>query len=167
MLYVLGRSYACRTVRCSCAGGGVMTDSLSSTFTGQVRSANEKGIKLEGHDEWLNFSKFAVGIVAPERGQTVMVVTDKAGFVRAVQPVDGAAPIAGASDQPRAAQAPSAPSQRDVTITRLAVLKAAAEFGAARPSLKSGEVLLIAESWERWVLRDDTAGVDDALVDAF
>jgi hypothetical protein len=142
-----------------------MTDSLSSTFTGQVRSVNEKGIKLEGHDEWLNYSKFAVGIVAPERGQTVTVVTDKAGFVRAVQPVDGPAPIAGASDHPRTAQAPSAPSQRDVTITRLAVLKAAAEFAAARPGVKSGEVLLIAASWEKWILRSDDPA--DDLAEAF
>ena len=44
--------------------------------------------------------------------------------------------------------------QRDTTITRLAVLKAAAEFAASRPQLKSGEVLKIAASWERWVNRD-------------
>lgn len=145
-----------------------MTDSLSSTFTGQVRSVNEKGIKLEGHTDWLNYSKFAVGIVAPERGQTVTVVTDKAGFVRAVTVLSyglaGPAPIAGASDAPRFAQAPSAPSQRDTTITRLAVLKAAAEFAAGRHDLKSGEVLKIAESWERWVNRDpDSLDLDEAF----
>ena len=32
-----------------------------------------------------------------------------------------------------------------------AVLKAAAEFGASRPDLKSSEVLKIADSWIRWV----------------
>src|SRR5438045_1059594 len=53
--------------------------------------------------------------------------------------------------------------RRDATITRLAVLRAAAEFVASRPQLKSGEVLKIAGSWERWVTRDD----GDDLIDAF
>jgi hypothetical protein len=52
---------------------------------------------------------------------------------------------------------------RQAVITRLACLKAAAEFAAARPVLKSGDVLAIAASWERWVCRP--AG--DDLTDAF
>jgi hypothetical protein len=40
---------------------------------------------------------------------------------------------------------------RDRTISRLAVLKAAAAFGASRPDLKSADVLKIAECWLRWV----------------
>lgn len=133
--------------------------SLSSTFTGTVRSVNDKGLKLEGHDSWLNFSKFSVGIVAPERGESVSVTVDKAGFVRSVTLLEGPLPVAGASD------APAAPSPKDRTITRLAVLKAAAEFGAARPQVKSGDVLAIAESWERWVLRSGDP-IDD-LAEAF
>jgi hypothetical protein len=128
-----------------------MADSLSSTFTGRVASVNPKGLRLEGHDDWLNVSKFAVGVVLPERGQDVTVTVDKAGFLRSVVQYSGfPAPVAGASDAVR-----PLPSDKDRTITRLAVLKAAAEFGAARPGLKSGEVLKIAESWERWVLRSD------------
>jgi hypothetical protein len=45
------------------------------------------------------------------------------------------------------------------------VLKAAAEFGASRPNLKSGDVLAIAASWERWVCRSD--GPADDLEEAF
>jgi hypothetical protein len=119
-----------------------------TSITGRVGSVNEKGFRLVGADGWLNYSKFAVGIVAPERGAEVVVTLDKAGFVRAIGPADSAsapAPVRGGSE---------APSSRDRTITRLAVLKAAAEFGAARPSLRSGEVLAIAASWERWVLAD-------------
>ena len=134
--------------------------SLSSTFTGRVAAVNPKGLKLEGHDTWANFSKFAVGIVAPERGDTVSVTVDKAGFVRSVTLLDGPLPVAGGSDAAR-----PIPTEKDRTITRLAVLKAAAEFGAARPGLKSGEVLKIAESWERWVLRDGDPA--DDLVEAF
>jgi len=136
------------------------TLSLSSTFTGRVVSVNPKGIKLEGHSEWLNFSKFAVGIVAPERGDTVSVTVDKAGFVRSVTLLEGPLPVAGGSDAAR----PTA-TTKDLTITRLAVLKAAAEFGASRKDLKSGEVLKIAESWERWVLRSDDPA--DDLAEAF
>lgn len=139
------------------------TDSLSSTFTGVVRSVNEKGLKLDGHDSWLNYSRFAVGIVAPERGQTVMVATDKAGFLRSCVVLDGVAPVAGGSGLPAAAQTPSAPAERDRTITRLAVLKAAAEWAAGR-DLKSGDVLKVAESWERWVNRDpDSLDLDEAF----
>ena len=42
---------------------------------------------------------------------------------------------------------------RDRTISRLAVLKAAAEFGASRPDMKSAEVLAIADRWVAWVER--------------
>ncbi|HEY5420127.1 MAG TPA: hypothetical protein VIL10_05285 [Marmoricola sp.] len=143
------------TVNTSLADAG----SLSSTFTGRVASVNPKGLKLEGHDTWANYSKFAVGIVAPERGDTVTVTVDKAGFVRSVTLLDGPPPVAGGSD------VPAAPSVKDRTITRLAVLKAAAEFAAARPQLKSGDVLAIAESWERWALRSDDPA--DDLAEAF
>ena len=44
-------------------------------------------------------------------------------------------------------------ANRDKTITRLACLKAAAEFAATRPGATSADVLKVAESWERWVNR--------------
>ena len=42
---------------------------------------------------------------------------------------------------------------RETTITRLAVLEAAAGFAAGGADLKSGDVLAIAERWEGWVNR--------------
>jgi len=36
-------------------------------------------------------------------------------------------------------------------IRRLAVLKAAAEFGASRPDMKSADVLCVAHRWLAWV----------------
>jgi hypothetical protein len=129
--------------------------------SGRVAAVNDKGLKLEGHDSWLNISKFAVGCILPERGQDVTVTLDKAGFLRAVEPLTGAhaAPrIAGASDAPP-------PSVKDRTITRLAVLKAAAEFGAARGNLKSGDVLAIAASWERWITREEEITYDLTAAD--
>jgi hypothetical protein len=129
---------------------------IDNCVSGVVRSVNDKGLKLDGYDSWFNVSKFAVGVVLPERGAMVTCTLDKSGFLRAVALSDGSAPlpVRGASD------APVAPNTRDRTITRLAVLKAAAEFGAARPSLKSGDVLAIAASWERWITRDEETTYD-------
>lgn len=110
--------------------------------TGRVMSVNPKGLKLEGHDDWLNYSKFAPEIIPPMKGQVVNLTLDKSGFIRIVDLADG---------QPTPL---IAPSQKDTTITRLAILKAAAEFTASKPEAKSTDVLKIAEAWEAWVLRD-------------
>lgn len=135
-------------------------ENLSTTITGRVEAANERGLKIDG--AWLNVSKYAVGVVLPERGADVALTLDKAGFIRSCELLNGLPSIAGASDC--MAQA-AAPSTKDRTITRLAILKAAAEFGAARPNLKSGDVLAIAASWERWVNREEETTYE--LTDAF
>ena len=135
-------------------------NSIESVVTGIVRSVNDKGLKLEGFESWFNVSRFAVGVVLPERGEQVTVTLDKAGFLRAVAPADGVPLTPAPSSAPGATS-----SQRERTITRLAVLKAAAEFGAARPSLKSGDVLAIAATWERWINREQDNTLE--LTDAF
>lgn len=53
------------------------------------------------------------------------------------------------------AGAPAFSPVKDRTITRLAVLKAAAAFAARRPTAASADVLKVAAAWERWVLRSD------------
>jgi hypothetical protein len=127
--------------------------------TGRVTAINEKGLRLDSSDGWLNFSKFAVGLVAPSRGDAVTLTLDKAGFIRACELADGSAPTNGAQPARNDATGHGAPSgaDRDRTITRLAVLKAAAEFGASRPDLRSRDVIAIAAVWERWVLTPDIA----------
>ena len=129
------------------------------TITGRVVGVNPKGVKLDGHADWRNFSQFARDLVPPARGNVVTLTLDRQGFVRAVETTGVAQESAGAN---RAAPGPQS-AARDRTITRLAVLKAAAEFATARPQLKSGEVLKIAASWERWVNRPES----DDLTDAF
>jgi len=143
-------------------------DSFDGVVTGRVRSVNPKGLLLEGHTDWLNISRFAVGVVLPEKGAAVAVTLDKAGFVRSVDVVDGSVGANG-HDAPRIdAQRVSAPSEKDRTITRLAVLKAAAAFGASRPELRSRDVIAIAAVWERWVLSPDVAlPAEPALDEAF
>ena len=129
--------------------------------SGIVRSVNDKGLKLEGFDSWFNVSKYAQDVTLPERGQEVTVTLDSSGFIRRVDAADGSLPSAAPQSAPQSAQS----ATRERTITRLAVLKAAAEFGAARGNLKSGDVLAIAATWERWVNRDAETTYD--LTDAF
>ena len=132
---------------------------IPETVTGRVVSVNPKGVKLDGRADWLNFSKFAPDLVPPMRGQHVTLTLYRQGFVRAVEATSGPQELATGHRGNLHAGV-----QKDRTITRLAVLKAAAEFAAARPQLKSGDVLKIAASWERWVGRAESA---DETVDAF
>lgn len=141
-----------------------MTDSLSSTFTGRVISVNERGIRLDGHDGWYNVSKFAPSVVLPARGETVTVSIDSKGFLRSCEPVAAATATNGYGAVSSAPGTTSA-QHKDRTITRLAVLKAAAEYAASKPQSSSADVLKIAACWERWVTRDDDP--DGGLVDAF
>ena len=132
----------------------------STMVSGIVSAVNPKGIKLSPQDEWFNLSKYGTDeIVLPARGTSVTVSLDRGGFIRAISPADGSVVTNGA---PRAHGAST--GQKDRTITRLAVLKAAAEYVASKPESKSADVLKIAASWERWVLRDDDPS---ELVDAF
>jgi len=132
---------------------------FDQAVTGRVTAVNDKGVRLDSSDGWLNFSKFAVGLVAPSRGDAVTLTLDKAGFVRACELADGSSPANGAQAARNDATGHGAPSgaDRDRTITRLAVLKAAAAFGASRQDLRSRDVLMIAQVWERWVLSPDVA----------
>ncbi len=115
-----------------------------SLLTGVVSSVNPKGIKLEGLDEWLNFSKFAADLAPPSRGQAVSVTLDGQGFVRAIGP-------AAATATPDAPQPPSA--GRETLIIRQTCIKASAEFCASRPELRSTDLLALAERMEAWVTR--------------
>jgi hypothetical protein len=68
----------------------------------------------------------------------------KSGFIRRVEAVERGR-VTG----------PGGGVPKELTITRLAVPKAAAEFAATRPEVESRDVLKIAASWERWVTRGD------------
>jgi hypothetical protein len=101
------------------------------TLEGRVEARNERGLRLDG--EWYNVSKFRP-LDLPPVGSTVRITVDPKGFLSAVEVLSDLAPA------PIMAQ-----------DSRLAVLQAAAAFGASRPDLKSSDVLKIAESWLAWV----------------
>ena len=106
---------------------------------GTVEAVNERGVKIAG--AWRNYSKWATNLTPPPRGAHVAVTLDGQGFVRAIELADaGSTPVE------------TGPS-KDVLIIRQTCLKAAAEFCASRPDLKSGDLLALAERMEVWVAR--------------
>jgi hypothetical protein len=77
----------------------------------------------------------------PEQGTLVRVEVRSNGFIKSLEVIKTVA------ESPT----PAVLSDKDERITRLAVLKAAAGFGASRPDLKSADVLAIADKWLAWV----------------
>lgn len=108
------------------------------TVEGIVASVNERGIRIG--EDWFNVSKFKP-LDLPERGARVRVSVDLKGFLSAITVLE---------------HTPATPSvSRDTTITRLAVLKAAANFigllSQTHDDVKSEHVLLLADRWLAWV----------------
>jgi len=111
---------------------------------GIVTHANDRGIRLNSEPVWLNVSRFRP-VELPPVGAHVAVDVQGDGWLAAVTVLD-------AQDAHRAPERAVQPRvDRDRTITRLAVLKAAAAFAASRPDAKSPDVLTVADAWLRWV----------------
>jgi hypothetical protein len=113
-------------------------------LVGRVLRVNEKGLRLKGRDGWLDYSKWGEIPTPPSRGSVVALTLDGQGFIRRMGPAETPCIVQGVSG-----------TSKDTTITRLAVLKAAAEFAASRAEIKSNDVLAIAAAWEKWVLRKE------------
>jgi len=117
-----------------------VTSNGTTTVEGIVEGANETGIKVKG--EWLNRSQFAP-VDLPAKGTYVRAQVDTRGYLKSIESISAPA---------------TASLSRDRTITRLAVLKAAADFmghlGNAREQVKADHVLAVAERWLEWVERE-------------
>jgi hypothetical protein len=103
---------------------------------GLVESVNANGLKIGG--AWVNVSRFHP-VQLPDAGAHVRLKIDPKGYIVGLENLS---------------PAPS-PTDKDERITRLAVLKAAAEFvglwGQTRPEIKSDHVLVVADKWLEWV----------------
>jgi len=126
------------------SANGTHNGSTGDQLVGRVLSVNERGLRLEGREDWLNVSKWATDVTLPQRGACVTVTLDTSGFICSIDQA------AAASTNVLAAAGPS----KDTTITHLAVLEAVAGFAASRPGLKSADLLALAERMEAWVTRD-------------
>lgn len=115
---------------------------IPNTVEGIVASVNERGIRIG--EDWFNVSKFKPMPDLPARGARVRITVDLKGFLSTISVLE----------QPQHTPATSSLS-RDTTITRLAVLKAAANFvgmlSQTREDAKSEHVLLLADRWLAWV----------------
>lgn len=131
-----------------------MAMSLSSTFTGVVAAVNDKGLRLDGHESWMNLSKFAPGVVLPERGSTVTVAVDGKGFIRSVEHAEGA-PVAAPTQNGH--QTATSGQQRDRLIVRQSSAKTAFEFAASRPDMRAVDAIHLASLIEAWVYREEKA----------
>ena len=104
---------------------------------GIVESVNQTGLKIGG--AWVNVSRFHP-VELPDAGAHVRLKIDSKGYIVDLENLSPVAQIL---------------SNKDERITRLAVLKAAAEFvglwGQSREEVKSEHVLVIADKWLRWV----------------
>jgi len=106
---------------------------------GIVESVNPTGLKIGG--AWVNVSRFHP-VQLPDAGAHVRLKIDPKGYIVDMQNL---------SPDP----GPAVLSAKDDRITRLAVLKAAAEFvglwGQSREDVRSEHVLVLADKWLKWV----------------
>jgi len=109
------------------------------TVEGVVEAVNAKGIRING--EWFNVSQFKP-VALPEQGTLVRLEVQPKGFIKTLQVIQAT---------PESGTPAAFSTARDDRISRLAVLKAAAAFGASRPDARSNDVLKIADAWLAWV----------------
>ena len=155
-----------------------MAQSGTETVRGRVEQTNEKGLKVDGR--WFNWSQYSRTNVRPQEGDDVELEIARGRFINDAHivgsggqggdlglddedpfgddaPSTGATPI-GATAAVRPAPARGAPpaaqsgpnADRNTEIRRLALIKAAADYAAAR-SLEPDEVVTLAAQWEQWV----------------
>jgi hypothetical protein len=129
------------------------TNHTTTELEGRVVRTNDRGLVLEGRPSWLNISKFAGDVALPSIGQVVRLTLDKSGFIRGIDAVDAQPAEPRQIRSVGAQDAPSEAPDREAVITRLAVLKAAAQFCQYRQDVDDADVLAIAERWEGWILR--------------
>lgn len=130
-----------------------MATKVLETVSGLVEQVNSKqtGVKVAG--QWLNISQYHP-LELPQAGQRVDVQvekTERGAWINAVDVLDEGTihPLPVQSRRGAAGGGRSPAELRD--IRRLAVLKAAAAFGASRVDMKSADVLKVAEIWLAWI----------------
>jgi hypothetical protein len=137
----------------------------TTTVSGVVTRTNEHGFCLEGHEGWLNISKYAKPApLMPAKEQAVSIGLDKAGYVRTIEPVQQAPAMSkAATGDPAPAIAPETPAtpedNRQLLIVRECALKAAVELATIGAMANDvAGTLAIAEQLEAWVLRLQDSG---------
>jgi hypothetical protein len=115
--------------------GRVQTEDVE----GVVESVNGTGLKIAG--AWVNVSRFKP-VPLPDAGAHVRLKVDSKGYIVDLEQLSNGT-------------TPAVLSAKDDRITRLAVLKAAANFlgqmSQTREEVRSEHVLVLADRWLKWV----------------
>lgn len=130
-----------------------MTAPTLESVTGLVEQINAKGTGIKVAGQWLNVSQYHALAELPKLGQRANVQvarTDRGLWIQGIEVLDGGQIHQLLPQVPRRGGGGRSPSEQS-DIRRLSVLKAAASFAAARPDLKSADVLAIAGRWLQWV----------------
>jgi hypothetical protein len=105
-----------------------MAASIATELRGRIAATNDKGLKLEGGDKWLDWSKYGkVDKSAAQVGADAAVEIDGRGFIRDLTILNDPVPalVRGGSGE--------LPS-KDMQIIRESALKAAVAFCSSRPT---------------------------------
>lgn len=139
----------------------------TTTVTGMVTSANERGVRLDGAETWHNLSKYGTdGVVMPAKGAYVTLTLDAKGFVKRVE---AAVAPEGASVELPASGAPAGSyALRDRTVCREWAVNAAVNILGGGPGhpVDLGDALRVAVELSARVLGDLPWEHDDKRVDA-
>jgi hypothetical protein len=123
------------------------------TVEGTIEAQNKTGVKING--DWLNLSKYRP-LELPASGARVRAEVDARGYLCSLEVLDSAVPTVLSRETPTVLSR----AERNETITRLAVLKAAANFlglmSQCREEVRSEHVLVLADKWLTWVNQPET-----------
>jgi len=130
---------------------------VEELITGRVEATNVRGaggVKVAG--AWHNVSKWANDADFPDKGETVTLRLDKAGYIRSIERDPGAARDAQDGPPPEPCR-PASAADRERAIARQVALKAAVELATARiaagGAFTSAEVLTVADAFAEWIGR--------------
>src|SRR5262252_2316799 len=96
----------------------MVANGTTTQLEGVVARSNDRGLVLDGHDGWLNISKYADGVLIPDNGSSVRLHLDKSGFIRGID-------VLALATRLRAPLEPGVAPDRDHRILRQAVLNTA------------------------------------------
>lgn len=140
-----------------------MAESRVEWMTGIVANANERGIKLQGDDEYHNWSQYGTPAAAqrpvPAKGTKIKLGLDDKGFIRDVKDKDGN-PLAAGGSSSGGSTWTLADTRR---VTLCSTLRAAVELmqvtgppmvdGQAAPKQAPAVAMKIAKAWATDIMK--------------
>lgn len=123
--------------------------SAPTTIRGRIAATNDKGIRLEGSDAWVNYSRYGkLDRTSVAIGADIAAEIDGRGFIRSLTI------LSAATEQEANGHRETRPLPcKDIQIVRESAIKSAAQFCASRPDLKSADLFSLAEKMEAWIIR--------------